>query len=88
MKLDFAGQTAVVTGAARGIGLAISRLLHEAGARVEGWDLRPSEDPCFARFRRVDVSDEASVNGAAAAAGEVDVPVSYTHLTLPTKRIV
>ena len=76
MKLDFAGQTAVVTGAARGIGLAIARLLCESGAHVEGWDLRPSEDPCFARFRGVDVSDEASVNGAAAAAGEVDILVN------------
>ncbi|MDE0025216.1 MAG: SDR family NAD(P)-dependent oxidoreductase [Spirochaetaceae bacterium] len=85
MKLDFAGQTAVVTGAARGIGLAISRLLHEAGARVEGWDLRPSADPCFARFRRVDVSDEASVNGAAAAAGEVDVLVNNAGVNGPTK---
>ena len=29
-----AGQSAVITGASRGIGLAITRILHEAGARV------------------------------------------------------
>ncbi len=85
MKLDFAGQTAVVTGAARGIGLAIARLLCESGARVEGWDLRPSEDACFARFCGVDVSDEASVNGAAAAAGEVDILVNNAGVNGPTK---
>lgn len=85
MKLDFAGQTAVVTGAARGIGLAIARLLCESGARVEGWDLRPSEDPCFARFCGVDVSDEASVNRAAAAAGEADILVNNAGVNGPTK---
>ena len=85
MKLDFSGQTAVVTGAARGIGLAISRLLCEAGARVEGWDLRPSEDSCFARFRGVDVSDEASVDRAAAAAGEADILVNNAGVNGPTK---
>ena len=85
MKLEFAGQTAVVTGAARGIGLAIARLLYESGARVEGWDLRPSEDACFARLRGVDVSDEASVSGAAAAAGEVDILVNNAGVNGPTK---
>ena len=85
MKLDFAGQTAVVTGAARGIGLAIARLLHQAGARVQGWDLQPSAAPCFARFRTVDVSDEGSVNGAAAAAGDIDILINNAGVNGPTK---
>ena len=85
MKLDLSGQTAVVTGAARGIGRAIARLLHEAGAGVEGWDLQPSDDPCFARFRTVDVSDEAAVNGAAAAAGDIDILINNAGVNGPTK---
>ena len=55
---DLSAQKAIVTGAARGIGLAISRHLQAAGAQVEGWDLTPSDEPCFAGFRRVDVTDE------------------------------
>jgi 3-oxoacyl-[acyl-carrier protein] reductase len=85
MTLDLSGQTAVVTGAARGIGLAIAGLLHDAGARVVGWDLQPSDDPCFAAFRRVDVSDEVSVNDAAAAAGDVDILINNAGVNGPTK---
>ncbi len=85
MKLDLSGQTAVVTGAARGIGRAIAGLLHEAGAGVEGWDLQPSDDPCFAHFRTVDVSDEAAVNGAAAAAGDIDILINNAGVNGPTK---
>ena len=36
MELDLKGKTAVVTGASRGIGLAISRALADEGARVVG----------------------------------------------------
>lgn len=38
-QLDLKNQTAVVTGGARGIGLAISRRLLESGASVALWDL-------------------------------------------------
>ena len=85
MNLDLSGQTAVVTGAARGIGLAIAGRLQEAGASVEGWDLYPSQEPCFARFRTVDVSDEAAVNGAAAVAGDVDILINNAGVNGPTK---
>ena len=85
MRLDLSGQTAVVTGAARGIGLAISRHLRDAGAAVEGWDLQRSREPCFARFRTVDVCDEESVDDAAAAAGEVDILVNNAGVNGPTK---
>ena len=37
--LDLAGQRFIVTGAARGIGLAISDYFHKLGAHVSGWDL-------------------------------------------------
>ena len=38
-RMDIAGQSFIVTGAAKGIGLAISSLFHSLGARVSGWDL-------------------------------------------------
>jgi NAD(P)-dependent dehydrogenase (short-subunit alcohol dehydrogenase family) len=34
MPIDYAGKTALVTGAGRGLGLAIARALHQAGAQV------------------------------------------------------
>jgi len=37
-QLDFAGRTAVITGGAQGIGLAIARRLLASGAKVRIWD--------------------------------------------------
>jgi 2-dehydro-3-deoxy-L-rhamnonate dehydrogenase (NAD+) len=39
--IDLAGQTAVVTGGAQGLGLAIARRLASSGARVCLWDMNP-----------------------------------------------
>ena len=39
MVFHLKNQGAIVTGAARGIGLAISRRFAELGANVSGWDL-------------------------------------------------
>ena len=36
-RYDFTNQTAVVTGGARGIGLAIARRLHRDGAAIAVW---------------------------------------------------
>ena len=82
---DMAGQRAVVTGAARGIGLAIARRLSAAGVVVEGWDMRSCDDLCFSASRHVDVSDEASVAEAMAAAGEIDILVNNAGVNGPTK---
>ena len=82
---DLSAQKAIVTGAARGIGLAISRHLQAAGAQVEGWDLTQCDEPCFASFRRVDVTDERAVGAAAEAAGEVQVLVNNAGVGGPTK---
>jgi 3alpha(or 20beta)-hydroxysteroid dehydrogenase len=62
-----AGKTAVVTGGASGIGLAIARLLAEAGARGTILDLRaPAADiiPAGWGFAEVDVRDDGSVETA------------------------
>ena len=77
---DFAGLTALVTGGASGIGRATAELLVERGARVAVLDLDPSGvgEPLLAL--RADVSDDASVREAVAAAvtefGGLDVLVN------------
>jgi 2-dehydro-3-deoxy-L-rhamnonate dehydrogenase (NAD+) len=71
-KLDFAGRTAIVTGGAQGIGVAIVERLRASGARVQIWDIDGSPS--------VDVSDSASVEAATRSAlkelGKVDVLVN------------
>jgi NAD(P)-dependent dehydrogenase (short-subunit alcohol dehydrogenase family) len=42
-KFDFSGQTAIVTGGARGIGRAIAPQLVRSGAEVWIWDIHPVE---------------------------------------------
>ncbi|MFF3641235.1 SDR family NAD(P)-dependent oxidoreductase [Streptomyces sp. NPDC002564] len=77
---DFAGLTALVTGGASGIGRATAELLAERGARVAVLDLDPSDvdDPLHAYT--ADVTDDASVRAAVAAAtadlGGLDVLVN------------
>jgi NAD(P)-dependent dehydrogenase (short-subunit alcohol dehydrogenase family) len=63
---DFAGRTAVVTGAAGGMGLNIARDLAAAGARVVGIDLQPRPDG-FADWVQGDVGDEATLARAMSA---------------------
>jgi 2-dehydro-3-deoxy-L-rhamnonate dehydrogenase (NAD+) len=70
-RLD--GQVAIVTGAARGIGLGIAARLAQDGCRIVVWDcdLRPFEAGAAgftpAAMHTVDVSDAASVKRAFAA---------------------
>jgi NAD(P)-dependent dehydrogenase (short-subunit alcohol dehydrogenase family) len=61
----FAGRTAVVTGAAGGMGLNIARDLAAAGASVTGIDLQPRPDG-FAGWTQGDVGDEATLARAMA----------------------
>lgn len=72
IAFDFRGQTAVVTGAAQGIGMSVARALSSAGARVTILDL--SIDGVVERLRdegrerisaiRCDVTEEADVRAA------------------------
>ncbi|HET7303029.1 MAG TPA: SDR family oxidoreductase [Segeticoccus sp.] len=79
MSGEFAGLAAVVTGGASGIGAAVARQLHEAGARVAVLDLEPSEDRDVLSVT-ADVRDDGSVRRAVAEAAErlggVDVLVN------------
>ena len=78
-------QRAVVTGAARGIGLAISQRLAADGVRVIGWDRLECSDPCFADSRVVDVTSEASIADAVSSAGNIDILVNNAGVNGPTK---
>jgi 3-oxoacyl-[acyl-carrier protein] reductase len=77
--VQLGGQVAIVTGAARGLGLAVAERLARAGAAVESFDLAGSP--------AVDVADERSVREAVArvlaAHDRVDILVNnagiYPH---------
>lgn len=87
------GQTAIVTGGARGIGLAIAERLAAEGARVILWDRDfgpfDAADHGFAPLLKqvVDVSDwtavDAAFREAVAAAGAIDILVNNAGINGP-----
>jgi 3-oxoacyl-[acyl-carrier protein] reductase len=102
---DLSGQVAVVTGGARGIGLAVAERMRAGGAAVVLWDVtadrleqaaaqlagRAGKGPGGAvpdlSTAVVDVTDEADVGRAAAAAldkfGRIDILVNSAGITGP-----
>jgi len=93
-RLDFSGRSAVITGGAAGIGLAIARRLVESGGRVSLWD-RDADALDRARAalgsgadaRVVDVADPHSVAAAAPATAtaleRIDALVCSAGITGP-----
>ena len=77
---DFNGSTAVVTGGASGIGLAIAKRLAEGGAKVACLDLAPGDLPDGCIGIRADVADDAAVTTAidevVARLGGIDILVN------------
>jgi NAD(P)-dependent dehydrogenase (short-subunit alcohol dehydrogenase family) len=97
--LNHAGRTAVVTGAARGIGLAIARRLVESGANLIMADLRsddletaraamPAQWQQRATTMEVDVTDPARVTALAEKAveltGRLDIWVNNAGIFPPS----
>jgi NAD(P)-dependent dehydrogenase (short-subunit alcohol dehydrogenase family) len=92
--IDLNGRTAIVTGAARGIGLATAQRLLTSGAAIALWDVDAGAlDQAIGALKQhgrvhaaaVDVTDEASIAVAADAlirdAGKIDILVNNAGIT-------
>src|SRR5215831_15890098 len=89
---EFQGQVAVVTGAASGIGLAISKKLLQEGAVVALFDInKESLDAEFAKYNGsvriipIDITDESAVSNAINELinlyGKIDMLVNCAGIT-------
>jgi len=96
-QLDMKGRTAIVTGGAAGIGLAIAQRLAASGAKLALWDRdRAALDAARAalggaHLEAVDVTSEgevaAAVAGSLAALGRIDALVCSAGITGPNTTV-
>jgi NAD(P)-dependent dehydrogenase (short-subunit alcohol dehydrogenase family) len=95
-RIDLEKRCAIVTGGARGIGLAVAERFIASGARVSIWDLDGAEaNTQAARLDlhavAVDVTSENSVQAALsaslAALGQIDILVTSAGITGPNTTI-
>ena len=91
-RSELAGRVAIVTGGARGLGLAIAQRLSEGGARVAVWDsdttaLALAAAKLSAHPEVADVTDagslEAALSRTEAAIGPCDIMVANAGITGP-----
>ncbi|MGC8476506.1 MAG: SDR family NAD(P)-dependent oxidoreductase [Acetobacteraceae bacterium] len=89
MTQRFAGQVAVITGGAAGIGAGIAARLAAEGARIALWDADATALAAASADHRqtLDVTDDAAVTAAAAATaaalGRIDILVASAGITGP-----
>lgn len=74
---DVQGKTAVVTGAARGIGKAVADLFASRGCTVARLDLQAGD-----RITPIDVTDEKAVDTAFAKIGKIDILVNSAGIAV------
>ncbi|WP_265517128.1 SDR family NAD(P)-dependent oxidoreductase [Nitratireductor luteus] len=87
-RIDLGGRRAVVTGGARGIGLATAERFLDSGAQVVIWDvdadnLQTALDRLQGRAigQIVELTDEHAIEAAAREAGSIDILVNNAGIT-------
>ena len=81
MSTEFAGLSAVVTGAGSGIGLATAKILKERGATVYGLDLTEGGMAGIATWIQCDVGDDASVTKAFEGISKLDILINNAAIS-------